>query len=213
MTTAADRPLRAGSAAKRSAILMAARDLFLADGFERTSVDSIGAASGGVSKRTIYDYFGDKSALLLAVVEQSVEGLLTSVKAAVDDELSDDVRTRADLESALHAFVARVADTTLGSADYAALVGLVRSEAAHLPGLAARWTAREPEDLLAERFAHFEQAGLLRVPKPRTAADQFTALTFGLSQSETPLAIAVPGSRREEILRDGVEAFMRAYAI
>jgi TetR/AcrR family transcriptional repressor of mexJK operon len=211
--TAVERPLRAGSLAKRSAILTAARDLFLTDGFERTSVDAIASAAGGVSKRTIYDYFGDKAALLLAVVEESVGGLLASVRAAVDDELGDEVSSREELQTALLSFVDRVAATTLGSADYVALVGLVRAEAAHLPGLAARWTAREPEDLLAERFAHFHDVGLLRVPKPRTAADHFTALTFGLSQSETPLAIAVPTSRRDEILRDGVDAFLRAYAV
>lgn len=212
MTIDAGRPLRAGSAAKRTGILAAARELFLTDGFERTSVDAI-AAAAEVSKRTIYDYFGDKNALLLAVVEQAVSGLLASVQASVDTELSDAVATPGDLREALLRFVFRVSETTMGSSDYAALVGLVRSEAAHLPGLAEHWTAREPEDLLAERFSSYERSGLLRVPKPRTAADHFTALTFGLTQNETPLAIDVPGSRREEILRDGVEAFLRAYGV
>ena len=61
--------VREGSATKRAAILATARALFLADGFERTSMDAI-AAAAAVSKRTVYDYYGDKRALLLAVVEQ-----------------------------------------------------------------------------------------------------------------------------------------------
>ena len=63
-STSAPKALREGSTQKRSAILTAARDLFLADGFDRSSVDAV-AARAGVSKRTVYDYFGDKEALLL----------------------------------------------------------------------------------------------------------------------------------------------------
>ena len=41
--------------------------LFLRDGYARTSVDAI-AAEAGVSKRTIYNHYGDKESLFLSVV-------------------------------------------------------------------------------------------------------------------------------------------------
>ena len=58
MLTGETKVLRAGSAPKRAAIMTAAWDLFVADGFERTSVDAV-AARAAVSKRTGYDSFGD----------------------------------------------------------------------------------------------------------------------------------------------------------
>ena len=52
--------------AKRAAILDAAEALFVSDGYELTSVDAI-SARAGVSKRTVYDHFGDKLTLFRSV--------------------------------------------------------------------------------------------------------------------------------------------------
>ena len=62
-------PGRPKSAQKRRAILEAAQRLFLACGFEGTSVDQI-AAEAGVSKLTVYSHFTDKEALFFAAVEE-----------------------------------------------------------------------------------------------------------------------------------------------
>ena len=51
--------------AKRQQITDAARALFLAQGFARTSMDAI-TAEAGVSKQTLYSYFPSKNELLLA---------------------------------------------------------------------------------------------------------------------------------------------------
>jgi TetR/AcrR family transcriptional repressor of mexJK operon len=161
MVSAGAKTVREGSASKRAAILAAARELFLAEGYERTSVDAV-SARAQVSKRTVYDYFGDKRALLLAVVEQSAESLLVAVQAAVDEELADG----RDLEAALTAFAVRVATSTFGSADYAALLRLVQAESAHLPELRDHRLATAPEEAVAERLAAFGRAGLLEVPDP-----------------------------------------------
>lgn len=51
-------------------VLEGARDVFLADGFERASVDKI-ARAAGVSKATLYSYFPDKRVLFMEVVRSA----------------------------------------------------------------------------------------------------------------------------------------------
>src|SRR4051812_41247107 len=109
-TTTPGKSVREGSAQKREAILAAARQLFLGDGFERTSVDAI-AATAGVSKRTVYDYFGDKRTLLVAVVEQAVQALSAAVGIAIDENLRD----VDDLEKALTGFARAITVSAIGS--------------------------------------------------------------------------------------------------
>lgn len=201
--------LREGSTLKRSAILGAARELFLANGFERTSVDAI-AAGAGVSKRTVYDYYGDKRTLLLAVVDQAVDALLEAVDAALRDNLTDIV-TPAQLEPALVAFAQRLTTSALGSADYSALTRLTTMESGNLPELRDR-EGTEPEETLAARFAEFGELGLLVVPKPRMAADHFVALTLIPSANTLGLATTLDDDETQEMITEGVAAFLRAYA-
>ncbi|MBB5936912.1 TetR/AcrR family transcriptional regulator [Streptomyces zagrosensis] len=54
--------------AKREAILRAAVEVFLREGYARASVDAI-AEEAGVAKQTVYNHFGDKERLFLAAVE------------------------------------------------------------------------------------------------------------------------------------------------
>ncbi|WP_437579320.1 TetR/AcrR family transcriptional regulator [Sorangium sp. So ce887] len=208
-STGAQKALREGSAQKRSAILVAARELFLADGFDRSSVDAV-AARAGVSKRTVYDYFGDKQALLLAVVESAGELLMAAIRRAIEDSLTH----VADLQDALITFSVRMVTEMLGSVDYLALMRLVTMESVHLPQLRGRdhWMMNAPEEAIAERFAEFARAGLLDAPNPRLAADHFIALTFLLAANAFGPAIATDDARMRELLVEGVRAFLRAYA-
>ncbi|NEE36945.1 helix-turn-helix transcriptional regulator, partial [Streptomyces sp. SID7982] len=157
--------LREGSAQKRAAILTAARELFLADGFDRSSVDAV-AARAEVSKRTVYDYFGDKRTLLRAVVDSVGDALVTTVRRTLDETLTD--RTEAaGLEDALVTFSMRIATEMLGSAEYTTLQRLLRSDSGHLSEQDYNPMANTPDEAIAERFAAFADAGLLDVPDPR----------------------------------------------
>jgi AcrR family transcriptional regulator len=67
-------PLRAAQAeANRAAILRAARDLFLAQGYGATTVDQI-AATAGVSKPTVFSAVGNKAELLRIVRDVAIAG-------------------------------------------------------------------------------------------------------------------------------------------
>ncbi|MDK0521832.1 TetR/AcrR family transcriptional regulator [Streptomyces sp. ML-6] len=209
MKTPTTKTLREGSARKRAAILLAARELFLADGFDRSSVDAV-AARAEVSKRTVYDYFGDKRTLLRAVVDDIGRSLVTTIRRTLDETLTGPTEA-AGLEDALVTFSMRIATDMLDSAEYATLRRLVRAESGHLPHPGYNSMADTPDEALAGRFAAFAAAGLLDVPDPRLAADQFLALTFGVALDRLGSANAAEDTRVRPLVVEGVRTFLRAY--
>jgi TetR/AcrR family transcriptional repressor of mexJK operon len=190
--------------AKRADILAAARTLFL-EGYDRAGTDAI-AAAAGVSKRTVYDYFGDKRSIFHHVIADEHAAVLAVVQAAVEEEIVDDL----PLEEALTAFARRVLTGAVGSAHYTVLRRLMSTAPADvLP--AASGALVEPEQVLADRFADLARQGRLRAPDARRAADHFSALTLLLAL-EAPDATTPPlPPTVEQILIEGVRAFLRAY--
>ncbi|HEX6342340.1 TetR/AcrR family transcriptional regulator [Umezawaea sp.] len=195
---------RQRSEGKRSAILDAAEALFIADGYERTSVDAV-AARAGVSKRTVYDHFGDKQTVFRGVLERVSEAVTATVRTAVDEEL---VEGR-ELSEGLTAFALRVATEAFPSSSYATYRRLSSQEPS-APRLEE--PAREhPERLVEERFTALMATGELRTAPPRRAVKHFTALTFLLALE--PLREGSPNAEAEfrEIITEGVDVFLRAY--
>jgi TetR/AcrR family transcriptional repressor of mexJK operon len=191
---------------KRAAVLDAAQALFVVDGYERTSLDAV-AARAGVSKRTVYDYFGDKDGVLTAVVGGLSRGLADTVNAAVDAERA----SGEDIRATLLAFVRRVATRTFASSEYRLLRQLLiaggpatRRQIDHLDDLL--------ETLLAQWFTELADRGLLRAPNPYRAGQHFIALTFLLaSDTLRDATTEADDDTVDDILVDGVEAFLRAY--
>jgi TetR/AcrR family transcriptional regulator, mexJK operon transcriptional repressor len=66
------RPSRADAVRLRQRILEAATKLFLAEGYGSTTIEAV-ATHAGISKRTFYHRFDDKSALFAAVVHEIIE--------------------------------------------------------------------------------------------------------------------------------------------
>src|SRR5688572_20325038 len=64
---------QAQAAANRRSVIGAASELFLADGYGRTTIAAI-AARAGVSPETIYGHFGSKAELLHKVWDVTVGG-------------------------------------------------------------------------------------------------------------------------------------------
>lgn len=65
--------MRSRSENTKSAIVDAASELFMRDGYPSTSIDSI-AESVGVTRKTVYNYFSNKGLILESVVDKAVAG-------------------------------------------------------------------------------------------------------------------------------------------
>lgn len=67
---------------KQDAILVAANNLFEKQGFHATGVDQL-AAESGVTKRTLYKYFGSKEGLIEAVLRRHHDGMMARSRAKI----------------------------------------------------------------------------------------------------------------------------------
>lgn len=87
-TTSITRPKRARGdvekAARRQAILDAARNLFAESGGEVPSVDQV-AKRAGLAKGTVYLYFGAKEEMFLALLTQELGGWISALSVGLDD--------------------------------------------------------------------------------------------------------------------------------
>jgi TetR/AcrR family transcriptional repressor of mexJK operon len=196
---------RRRSEGKKAAILDAAEALFLAEGYERASVDAI-AARAGVSKRTVYDHYADKATIFLRVVERVSDALATTVRGAIDEELAPG----RDVREALIAFCHRIVDRAFASSDYWAFRRLVAQHRS-VPPLPAR-LMDDPDRMLEERFAGLAAEGAIDAPDPALAVRHFIALTIGLAlDAITGRPDGAPPPDLGPIVTDGVDAFLRAY--
>lgn len=69
-------------------LLDKALDLFLEQGFERTSIDAI-TASAGMAKRTVYARYGDKETLFKAALKRAIEEWIVPVERLREAESGD----------------------------------------------------------------------------------------------------------------------------
>jgi TetR/AcrR family transcriptional repressor of mexJK operon len=204
---------RPGNAVKRAQIISAARRLFVRDGVERTSMDAI-AAEAGVSKRTVYDYYGDKHGLLTGVVTTAGDSLLRSIREAIDAHLSDGaaIADRVDLERAFVRFAVEVGRSAIANADFAATLRLIAENRAGLAELKSHSLAEEPEKTLSETISHFAALGLLDAEDSREAADHFMALTIRRAVNLPPDENGA-AERIDAVMASGARVFVRAYEI
>ena len=162
------------SPAKHAAILEAASEIFLAEGYTRASVDAI-AEAAGVGKQTVYGHFGDKERLFLAAVEhtKAAHGLSPDDLAAVITDTGD---PRADLTAAAER-LARAVTTP----EVAALNRVTIAELTHHPELRRSWRDGAGSQIVIDAVAAYlvacDDRGTLAVPDPATAARQFVLLT------------------------------------
>ncbi len=149
--------------AKRQAIVAAATDAFLAQGYGATSVDAISAAAG-VSKRTLYNHFPGKRELFRAVVARLYAGLLEGEGAA----MPMDEAPEAALPRLAHALLAH-----LRRPEVSGLLRLVVAEHHRFPELAADFHTEGKGPAVAVVARYLAAQPSLAVADSTLAAQQF----------------------------------------
>ncbi|MEU4742607.1 TetR/AcrR family transcriptional regulator [Actinosynnema sp. NPDC023658] len=201
-----------GVPAKRRAIMDAALDVFLREGYSRANVDVI-ATEAGVSKQTVYNHFGDKERLFNAVMEAARAD--ADAGAVVDDTLlRRPARLKGDLVKVGRQLLGVLLDPKVS-----AVRRLLIAEAAHHPELNQPCEGGDHGgglptlvQWLTVRVACLAAQGDLEVPDPDRAASQFVALLAfeGLQSSQYGL-IPLTKERVDSISRSAADMFTRAY--
>jgi len=197
-----------GAGLKGEAIAQAALRLFLRDGYERTSVDAI-AAEAGVSKRTIYNRYGDKENLFLSVLQDTYASMLATFRGIAEKHLAEVT----DVQQDLTAFARETALTLTLAPDRIALIRLMMAEAPFFPSLIRVDPGPTTmQGAVAGCLARLTEQGRLAVTDPAEAAQHLLALTINRINARTMFGtVPISGAEVEQIVTSGVAAFVRAY--
>jgi len=199
-----------GSEDKRAAIVQATLALFLRDGYARTSVDAI-AAEAGVSKRTVYNHYGDKENLFLSVIGDTYDAMIGTVVDLMDKHLTD--LPDDQVEAGILEFSRELAMFAARAPQRSAMIRLMMAEAPHFPALRA--VQMRPQSItgaIAERLTRLNARGLLDVPEPVEAANHLFALTMGQINNRSLFgALDLTDAEILAMATSGAEAFLRAY--
>jgi AcrR family transcriptional regulator len=148
-------------------LLDIALDLFLENGFERTSIDAITTAAG-MAKRTVYARYGDKETLFKAALNRAIEDWLVPVERLRAAEVEG-------LEDTLLAIAQLLLANILSPAGMR-LLRLSNAVSVSMPEIAANNTRMGTEPTLAY-LADLFRRRLLHPDAPAPEADE-AALAF-----------------------------------
>jgi TetR/AcrR family transcriptional repressor of mexJK operon len=200
-------PGRPKDPAKRKAILEAAKNLFLRNGYDGSSMDAI-AAEAGVSKLTVYSHFTDKETLFSAAVKAKCEEQLP--------ELLFELPPDASIESVL-LNIGRIFNVLINSRESLELHRVMVAMANQDSKLSRMFYEAGPLQILQEMtglLAQANQAGKLRIEHPQNAAEHFFSLIKGGYNFRLLIGCGAPleGEEAEQHVQEVVELFLRAYA-
>jgi AcrR family transcriptional regulator len=193
---------------KRNAILMAAAELFLEQGYEPVSMDAI-AAKADVSKRTVYSYFDSKSVLFSSILIahcNSMGGIALPDHAAGHDP-----------RKVLTEF-GRVFLRMITSPRAVAMQRVIFREVERLPEIGRVFFQNGPQRHIAKLADYLRQAtaeGKLNVDDPTGTAFLFMSVVkapFHLQQL-CGLVDEVPPSAIDRAVKNAVDFFLRASAV
>lgn len=201
-------PGRPKDLAKRQAILDAAKNLFLRNGYATTSMDAV-AAEAGVSKLTVYSHFNDKETLFSAAVVARCEEQLSELFF----EIPHGTPVEAMLTNIGLGFYALI-----NSPDSLELHRLMVALGNQDPKLAQIFFEAGPQRILQEmeRFlTQIDKAGSLSIDNPRIAAEHFLCLLKGTCNFRLLIGWgALPDEQAaQEHVQEVVSFFMRAYRV
>lgn len=195
---------------KQAAIIAAAAEVFLRDGYAGASMDDISARSG-VSKQTVYKHFNSKEELFNAVLTQ----MMGEADLAVHKALPQ-VKDAAELEAFLLEYGERLLSVAL-TPELMQLRRLVIAEAQRFPALARDLYARgagRAMQAMADAFTQLADKGLLDLEDATIASSQLNWLLMGEPVNKIMMlgneAIPAPAEIKHHV-RAAIATFLASY--
>jgi TetR/AcrR family transcriptional repressor of mexJK operon len=196
---------------KRVAILEAASEVFLRNGYVGSSMDEV-AAAAAVSKQTVYKHFADKETLFRELIKATVH--------ATSDHMNDDVTVVGDrpLSVELRAFARHLLHGIM-QPHVLQLRRLVIGEAARFPELGRTFYLggiSKTVDMLARDFDRLAEQGVLHLHDARLAAEHFNWLVVSVPLNRAMLLGDDYGMSTDDLDRfadAGVDTFLAAYGV
>jgi TetR/AcrR family transcriptional repressor of mexJK operon len=150
---------------RRTAILAAARKLFLERGYDAVSVSEIVRESGG-SLSTLYDLFASKEGILVAVVGENHRDRMVAAQALCGDTSSS--------PRELLAMLVRILQTDMFRPDRIGILRILMAESMRNPQIAKLLdeSTNLPFDaMLIDLFRRWNEQGKATIDRPEIAAD------------------------------------------
>jgi AcrR family transcriptional regulator len=184
----------------RARLLQAAAEVYARQGFGGATLDEV-AARAHLTKGAVYDHFGSKENLLIALLEEYLAGQITEQLALFDGDRTSSERPLAGSEN----WMARLQE---------------RPDRFRL--FVELWTHAQRDEQLRLRLAgalHALHATFTRfaaasptadgVPAPAGAAEQFANLTLGLGVGLAMLKLTDPGAVPDGLLGAALSMLVR----
>ncbi|GGR34412.1 TetR/AcrR family transcriptional regulator [Deinococcus ruber] len=194
--------------AKRQQIVDAARQLFLKQGYARSTTDAITQAAG-VSKQTLYVYFPGKMELLAAVLAAELDGLEEQPGNHAPPQNAEELR------AALLHFALSVTARLL-CPDAIALLRLLVGEAAQLPELRGVLRRALPAVLLERVEALLKTCAaqsFIAVPDPDLSARMFVGPVMSFVALDGLFGEVLPALPLEATLTALVDLFLLTVSV
>ena len=200
--------LRPSSRRKHQAIVDAARQVFLEQGFSAPTMDMI-AESAAVSKRTVYKHFDDKHSLFAAVVRMLCDKVVPPSLHEMEIDNSEPLTVLTRLAVQIL--------SNLYAREQIALLRVVVTESQGFPELGALMyeQVEHTEDLIREYLMTQRNKGTINLPDPELAARQF----LGLIKTDLQLQLLFERRKRvskfeiQKIAETSVDLFLNGTAV
>ncbi|MBT8428048.1 MAG: TetR/AcrR family transcriptional regulator [Erythrobacter sp.] len=197
--------VRPSSEAKRQAILSAASKVFFDVGYEAASIEGI-AEYAGVSKVTIYNYFGGKPGLFSAAVDHECSNMKQQMQ--IDPSLPRrPIREQLEtLGNAFHDFVSRD--------EIVRFDRRIAAESDRDPSIGDTFMDAGPRPVCVQMAGLIEaaaDAGEIEVDDPMLAAEQFVSMCKGFGELERRFCGKSDPERDRERIAGAIDVFMKAY--
>ncbi|MFE5324834.1 TetR/AcrR family transcriptional regulator [Embleya sp. NPDC055664] len=195
------------AARKRAAILKAATDAFLRDGYG-VGMDTI-AAEAGVAKVTVYNHFGSKEALFIAIVGDMLDRALVDSMRLIEERLGSSTDVRADLIAICEAWVAGHA-----TPEVLALHNVVLGSMPRLPELGRTWQELGPDRfhvVVRTALTRLVERGELAIDDVPLAAIQLSGLVLMPHIAYGSTGAAPDADLTARLITGGVDMFLARY--